>query len=120
MSHEHPSSADIDVAQLKEWRHFLKGTLEGMNKQLGEVARDVQDIKVKMAEGAGRMDRIDDHLEATDRAVEDLKKADRAVLRALDKTKKDPVAFWTSISAAIASVGGIVYFILTGQPPKGG
>lgn len=112
------SQTDIEVIQIQEWRKHLMETLGRMEKKIDTCALDVCEVKAQLRLGDQRMDQIDKHLEATDDAVEELKDEDTDIRKEIGTVRKDPVALWTSIAAAIATVGGIIYTAMGGTPPS--
>lgn len=120
--HRNPSSAALDIARMKERHIALKEDVGGLK----EVLADVKDLLIGHINNSDnrhaqllatfnqhnledstvhqKVLQIDTHLEATDARVEAM-------------TKRDPVTFWTSISAAITAVGGLIYVLFNGKPP---
>lgn len=123
--HRNPSSAEIDIVKLRERHIALKEDVGGLKEVLADVKsllighinnsdnrhaqllatfnqHNLEDATVHQ-----KVLQIDAHLEATDSRIEEY-------------NKRDPVTLWTSITAAITAVGGIIYMVLHGgNPPPG-
>jgi len=115
LGRKHPSSADIQVAELQQWRRFLGETLRRIEDKVDATANDVHEVKTQLRLGGQRMDQIDVHLKATDSRVDKMEDGSDSLLR--ESAKRDPVTLWTSISAAATAAGAIIYAIIHGSPP---
>lgn len=125
-SHREPSSASLDIAKLKERHIALKADVG----DLKEVMADVKGLLIGHIQSSDsrhaqllatfnqhnledavvhqKVLQIDTHLTATDSRIEAL-------------GQRDPVTFWTSISAAATALGGVIgviYLVFTGKPPS--
>lgn len=125
-SHREPSSAALDIAKLKERHLALKSDFSDMRDTMADIKSlligHIQNSDNRHAQLLATFNQhnledavvhqkvlqIDTHLSATDARLEEYKK----------ENARDPVSFWTSISAVVTAVGGIIYFILTGKPPS--
>ena len=121
--HRNPSSAEIDIAKLRERHIALKEDVGGLK----EVLADVKELLIGHINNSDnrhaqllatfnqhnledstvhtKVLQIDKHLEATDARLEAM-------------NKRDPVSFWTSIGAAATTIGTILYVIFNGKPPS--
>jgi hypothetical protein len=124
-SHREPSSATLDIAKMKERHIALKADVGDLRETMADVkelligyihtsdSRHAQLLatfnqhNLEDAVVHQKVLQIDKHLEATDSRIEEYK----------SNSKRDPVAFWTSITAAAGAVGTIIYTVLNGKPP---
>ncbi len=123
--HRNPSSAMLDIAKMKERHAALKEDVGDMKAVImdikGLLLAHITNASTNHAQLLATFNqhnledtvvhqtvlRIDEHLKNTDANVAEL-------------TKRDPLTFWTSLSAAATAVGGIIYMVLHGgNPPPG-
>jgi hypothetical protein len=120
--HREPSSATLDIAKMKERHAALKDNVADMGETMADIKAlligHIQNSDNRHAQLLATFNQhnledavvhvkvlqIDAHLTATDTRVEAL-------------SKRDPVTFWTSVSAAVTAIGGLLYVIFNGKPP---
>jgi hypothetical protein len=127
--HGHPSSAEIDISKLRESHIALKERHAALKDNVGELGATMMEVKglllahitnaterhaqllatfnahnLEDAVVHQRVLQIDVHQKATDQRLEDM-------------GKRDPVSFWSSITAAVTAVGTVVYVIFGGRAP---
>ncbi len=90
-----------------------------IDQTLDAISGTCHSIDKRLALGDMRMSQIDTHLEATDGRVDTLEDESTEALKLA--SKRDPVSFWTSMGAAVTTIGGIIYMVMHGgSPPPGG
>lgn len=123
--HRNPSSAAMDIVKLKERylqlkedaadtksvmadiKELLIGYIQTSDSRHAQLLATFNQHNLEDAVAHTKMLQIDEHLTATDARLEEYK----------SESKRDPVSFWTSITAAVTAVGGLVYFLFNGKPP---
>jgi hypothetical protein len=124
--HREPSSATLDIAKMKERHAALKDNVADMGETMADIKAlligHIQNSDNRHAQLLATFNQhnledavvhqkvlqIDKHLEATDTRIEEYR----------SESKRDPVAFWTSVTAAAGAVGTIIYTVINGQPPS--
>jgi chromosome segregation ATPase len=118
---ERPTSADVDIARLKEryervkeetqetrvligdLREILLAHMENASERHAQLLATFNQHRLENAVLSQKVLQIDTRLAATDTRIE-------------ESTKRDPVTFWTSIAAAGTAVGAIATAIFGGKP----
>ena len=122
--HRNPSSAEIDIAKLKERylqlkedaaddrtvmaevKFLLVGHIQNSDHRHAQLLATFNQHNLEDAVAHTKMHQIDMHLSATDERLEEH----------IASSKRDPVTFWTSIAAAGTAVGAILAAIYGNKP----